>query len=182
MDRDTAIESPVLSRVRELVLPIASDLGLELYDIEQRGGTLRITLDTPAGSGSGVKLDDLSLASRLIGRELDHHDPVPGHYTLEVTSPGVERALRTPAHFRREVGKLVAIRLADVGDDDRRVTGTLVAADDASATVAVDGPEGTVERTVPYVQIDRAKTVFEWGPTPKPGTGSSRSKKEKSPR
>jgi hypothetical protein len=48
--------------------------------------------------------------------------------------------------------------------------------------VAVDGPEGTVERTVPYVQIDRAKTVFEWGPTPKPGTGSSRSKKEKSPR
>ena len=120
MDRDTAIESPVLSRVRELVLPIASDLGLELYDIEQRGGTLRITLDTPAGSDSGVKLDDLSLASRLIGRELDHHDPVPGHYTLEVTSPGVERALRTAAHFRREIGKVVAIRLADVGHDDRR--------------------------------------------------------------
>ena len=176
MDRDTTIESPVLSRVRELVLPIASDLGLELYDVEQRGGTLRVTLDTPAGAGSSVKLDDLSLASRLIGRELDHHDPVPGHYTLEVTSPGVERALRTPAHFRREVGKVVAIRLADVGHDERRVTGTLVAADDTSATVSVDGPDGTVERTVAYAQIDRAKTVFEWAASPKPST---KRKKEK---
>ena len=182
MDRDTTIESPVLSRVRELVLPIASDLGLELYDVEQRGGTLRVTLDTPAGAEGGVKLDDLSLASRLIGRELDHHDPVPGHYTLEVTSPGVERALRTPAHFRREVGKVVAIRLADVGHDERRLTGTLVAADDTTATVAVDGPDGSVERTVAYDQIDRAKTVFEWGAAPKPGQRpkpAAKRKKEK---
>jgi ribosome maturation factor RimP len=178
MARETVIESPVLARVRELVVPIASDLGLELYDLEQRGGTLRVTLDTPAGSETGVTLDDLALASRLIGRELDHHDPVPGHYTLEVTSPGVERALRTPVHFRRELGKVVAIRLADVGHDDRRITGTLVAADDDAVTVAVDGPEGTVERTVAYDQIDRAKTVFHWGPAPKPGSGSR--KKEKS--
>ena len=67
---------------------------------------------------------------------------MPGHYTLEVTSPGVERTLRTPAHFQREVGKVVAIRLADVGHDDRRITGTLVAADDTTATVAVDGADG----------------------------------------
>jgi ribosome maturation factor RimP len=178
MDRDTATESPVLARVRELVLPIASDLGLDLYDLEQRGGTVRVTLDTPPGAPGGVTLDDLALASRLVSRELDAHDPVPGHYTLEVTSPGVERALRTPEHFRREIGKLVSIRLSDVGHDDRRVTGTLIAADDTSATVAVDGPEGTVERTVPYDQIDRAKTVFEWGPAPKPGSGTKR-KKEK---
>src|SRR6185436_20638458 len=122
----------------ELVVPVATDLGLELYDIEQRGGTLRVTLDTPAGSEGGVTLDDLALASRLVSRELDEHDPVPGRYTLEVTSPGVERALRTPAHFVREVGKVVSIRLAYVGHDDRRVTGKLVAADEVSATVAVD--------------------------------------------
>jgi ribosome maturation factor RimP len=57
-----------------------------------------------------------------------------------------------------------------------------VAADDTSATVAVEGPEGTVERTVAYDQIDRAKTVFEWGPAPKPGSGpkpGSKRKKEK---
>ena len=71
-------------------------------------------------------------------------------------APGVERALRTPAHFRREVGKVVAIRLADVGHDERRVTGTLVAADDTSATVTVDcptdrtsGPSGTTRSTAP---------------------------------
>jgi ribosome maturation factor RimP len=180
MDRDTATDSPVLARVRELVVPIASDLGLELYDLEQRGGTMRVTLDTPPGSPGGVTLDDLALASRLISRELDAHDPVPGHYTLEVTSPGVERALRTPAHFRREIGKVVAIRLSDVGHDERRVTGTLIAADDTSATVAVDGPEGPVPRTVAYDQIDRAKTVFEWGPAPKPGAGSRKKDKEKS--
>jgi ribosome maturation factor RimP len=176
MDRDSAAESPVLARVRALVLPIASDLGLDLYDLEQRGGTVRVTLDTPPGAPGGVTLDDLALASRLVSRELDAQDPVPGHYTLEVTSPGVERALRTPAHFRREIGKVVAIRLADVGHDERRVTGTLIAADDTSATVAVDGPQGAAERTVPYDQIDRAKTVFEWGPAPKPGSGTKRKK------
>jgi len=157
---ETGPESPVLARVRELVIPIASDLGLDLYDIEQRGGTLRVTLDTPAGSASGVTLDDLALASRLVSRELDHHDPVPGHYTLEVTSPGVERALRTPAHFRRAIGTTVSIRLADVGHDERRVSGVLVAADDTTATIrSLDEP---TERTVRYDQIDRAKTVFEW--------------------
>jgi ribosome maturation factor RimP len=180
LDRDSVSDSPVLRRVRDLVLPVASDLGLELYDIEQRGGTIRITLDTPPGSPSGVLLDDLALASRLVSRELDHDDPVPGHYTLEVTSPGVERALRTPAHFHREIGKIVSIRLSDVGHDDRRITGTLVAADDTSATVEVDGPEGTVSRTVPFDQIDRAKTVFEWGPAPKPGSGPKRKKEHSS--
>ena len=182
MDRDTAADSPVLARVRELVMPIASDLGLDLYDVEQRGGTVRVTLDTPPGTPGGVTLDDLALASRLVSRELDAHDPVPGHYTLEVTSPGVERALRTPAHFRREIGKIVAIRLSDVGHDDRRVTGTLIAADDTSATVAVDGPQGAVETTVAYDQIDRAKTVFEWGAAPKPGQRpkpAAKRKKEK---
>ena len=159
--------SPVLSRVLALVAPVASDLGLDVYDIEHRGGTLRLTLDTPAGSAQGVSLDDLALASRLISRALDEDDPVPGRYTLEVTSPGVERSLRTPAHFQREVGKVVAIRLADVGSEDRRVTGTLVAADDVAATVRVAGPHGDVERRIDYRQIDRARTVFAWPATAK---------------
>jgi ribosome maturation factor RimP len=161
---ENGTESPVITRVRELIGPIASDLGLDVYDVEQRGGVLRLALDTPPGSDGGVTLDTLALASRLMSRELDHNDPIPGRYTLEVTSPGVERALRTPEHFRREVGKVVAIRLSDVGHDDRRVTGTLVGADDTAATVRVDGPDGAVERAISYSQIDRAHTVFEWGP------------------
>ena len=62
------------------------------------GGTLRITVDTPSGGDKkGVDLETIALATRLISRELDHEDPVPGHYTLEVSSPGLERTLRTPA-------------------------------------------------------------------------------------
>ena len=162
----------MLARVRELVLPIASDLGLELYDVEQRGGTMRVTLDTPPGSPGGVTLDDLALASRLVSRELDAQDPVPGHYTLEVTSPGIERSLRTPAHFQREVGKPVAIRLSDVTADQRRVQGVVESADDHAVIVRL--ADGTSQRIV-YDQIDRARTVFEWGPQPKP-TANSRSK------
>lgn len=160
-------DSPVLTRVRDLVDPIASDLGLDIYDIDHRGGTLRVTLDVPLGRDGGITLDELALASRLISRQLDERDPVPGRYTLEVTSPGVERALRTPAHFQREIGKEVAVRLADVSADERRVHGTLVAADDTGATVRVAGPDGPVDRHLPYPQIDRARTVFEWSTTPK---------------
>ena len=171
-------DSPVLARVRELVTPIASDLDLEIYDVEQRGGTLRVTLDTPPGSETGVTLDKLALASRLVSRELDEQDPVPGRYTLEVTSPGVERTLRVPAHFQREVGKVVAIRLSDVGHDDRRITGELVAADETAATIRPEGaadPDDVVR--VEYQQIDRARTVFVWGGADKPGAKKPAAKK-----
>lgn len=166
-------ETPLVQRVRALVGPIAADLDLDVYDVEQRGGTLRVTLDTRPGSPGGVDLDQLALATRLIGRELDHDDPVPGSYTLEVTSPGVERSLRTPAHFQREIGKTVTVRLADVTAAERRIEGVLVAADERTATIRVttkdDSVSGTVDRVVEIAGIDRARTVFEWGPQPKPG-------------
>lgn len=162
-------DTPAIRRVRELVAPIAADLRLDLYDIEQRGGTMRVTLDTPPGSGGSVDLDQLALATRLISRELDHEDPIPGRYTLEVTSPGVERTMRTPAHFQREIGKTISIRLANVDAEQRRFEGVLVAADDTTATVRVTEGEATTDRVVELASIDRARTVFEWGPQPKPG-------------
>lgn len=173
------IESPVMTRVRELIVPIATDLGLDLYDLEQRGGTLRVTLDTPPGSPGGITLDKLSLASRLVSKELDQHDPIPSRYTLEVTSPGVERTLRNPEHFQREVGKLISIRLADVARAtpgsssaaDRRTQGVIVSADEHAVTLLVGDGADVAEQVVAYRQIDRARTVFEWGPQPKPGHG-----------
>jgi ribosome maturation factor RimP len=162
-------DTPVIRRVRELVEPIASDLRLDLYDVEQRGGTMRVTLDTPPGSATSVDLDQLALATRLISRELDHADPIPGRYTLEVTSPGVERTLRTPAHFAREIGKSVSVRLANVDAEQRRFEGVLVAADDTTATIRVAEGGELVDRRIELASIDRARTVFEWGPQPKPG-------------
>jgi ribosome maturation factor RimP len=171
-------DSPVLQRVRELVEPIASDLDLDLYDLEQRGATLRVTIDTPPGSETGVDMDKLALATRLISREMDHHDPMPGRYTLEVTSPGVERTLRTPAHFQREIGKTVQVRLADTTVDQRRFEGVLVAADDTAATLRLDDADLT-EHVIAYADIDRARTVFLWGPQPKPGGKGAPKKQQK---
>lgn len=179
-------EASNLKKVQQLVAPIISDLKLDLYDLEFRGGTLRVTIDTPPGSPGGVDLEAIALATRLIGREFDHHDPIPGHYTLEVTSPGLERHLRTPAHYVREVGKTVALRLRDSVNTERRLQGVLVAADEQSITVRPDAPAGkpgarrsaaaiaaaeaaVEERVIPYTQIDRARTVFVWGSAPKPG-------------
>ncbi len=164
-----------LDRVRDVVDPIASDLDLDVYDVERREATIRITLDTRPGSPGGITLDDLSLATRLISRELDHADPIPGRYTLEVTSPGLERRLRTPAHFQREVGKDVTIRLRNVVSGDRRIDGVLVAADDHDATVRLADGE---ERVIAIDSVDKAHTVFEWGPAPKPGKGKSSGKKK----
>jgi len=172
-------DTPAVKRVRELVEPVASDLQLDVYDVEQRGGTMRVTLDTPTGSDAGVDLDKLALATRLISRELDHHDPMPGKYTLEVTSPGVERTLRTPEHFQREIGKLLNIRLADVDNDVRRIQGVLVGADDTTATIRVGEGAEADDRQIPLSSIDRARTVFEWGPQPKPGgKGTGKAKKK----
>lgn len=158
--------SPVAQRVANIARPILTDLELDLYDCEFNGGVMRIT----AHKSGGASLDTLHLASRLISRELDHLDPIPGRYTLEVSSPGLERALRRPSHFAQSIGVVITVRLTGAGGDDRRVRGVLVAASDETITVRSDDAELT-ERNVRYDQIDRAKTVFEWGAPAKPVKG-----------
>lgn len=169
-------ESPMVANVTGLIAPIVADLGLELYDLEFTGGMLRVTVDTPPGSPGGVDVDQLARCTRLISRELDHEDPIPGHYTLEVTSPGLERNLRLPRHFQREVGKSVAVRLRDVVSGERRVTGVLTSADEGSFTVRTESGD---ERSISYDHVDRARTVFVWPAQARqtPSRGGSRAKK-----
>ncbi len=171
-------DNSTLEKIRKMVTPLVNDLKLDLYDIEFRGGTLRITVDTLPGSPGGIDVDMLTLVTKMISRDFDHDDPMPGHYTLEVTSPGLERTLRLPAHFKREIGKTVAFRLRDTAGGDRRVQGVLIAADDEACTVRLDDAAMT-ERTIAYLQIDRARTVFVWGPAPKPGKQASKSSSRK---
>jgi ribosome maturation factor RimP len=171
-------DTNTLKKIERLITPIVSDLHLDLYDLEFRGGTLRVTVDRPAENDGadgvgGLDLEAIALASRLIGRELDHDDPMGGHYTLEVTSPGLERSLRVPAHFQKSIGKTVALRLRDIVNEagersERRLQGVLIAADEHSVTIRLDDAALT-ERVVTYDKIDRARTVFAWGPAPKPG-------------
>lgn len=181
-------DSTVIATVRELVTPIVTDLGLELYDVERASGTLRILVDTATGTDERVTIDTIALVARLVSRELDHADPLPGRYTLEVSSPGVERPLRTPEQFRGAIGETVAVRLRDVPNEERRVEGELVAADDTTITVqteTTEEPETTDSsgpsdgrHVVALDQIDRARTTFQWGSaTASRSSGTKRNKR-----
>jgi ribosome maturation factor RimP len=176
--RGSTKSNPVVDRVSALILPIVTDLGLELYDVEYQGGILRVVVDTPTGGPAGVNMESIALITRLISREFDHSDPVPGHYTLEVTSPGLERSLRVPKHFAREVGKVVAIRLTAAVNGVRRAQGVLLSADENNIVVRLNDKSTTeiTEMTIGYDMIDRARTVFEWGPTPKSGATKVKTK------
>lgn len=171
--RGSAQSSPVIDRVTALINPIVADLGLDLYDIEYTGGVLRVVVDTQPGGPEGVSLDNISLITRLVSREFDHSDPIPGRYTLEVSSPGLERTLREPRHFHREIGKTLAVKLDVPINGERRVQGDLIATTDDSITLRL-ADKTMSELIIPFANIDRAKTVFNWGPAPKPGSKKSK--------
>lgn len=148
----------IIDRVRALVTPALAGAGLELFDVERTGKAgstvLRVLVDRPGG----VDLDAISDATRRISDALDG-DPefdkaVSGRYLLEVSSPGVERPLRTPAHFGGAVGSTIVVKTHPGTAGERRVEGVLEAA----------GSEGIVVagRTIPYEDIERARTRFVW--------------------
>lgn len=150
-------------RVRELVEPVLAISDLELVDVEVGRGLVRLSLDRPGG----IDLDAISAISPAISAALDAADPVPDRYHLEISSPGLERPLRTPEHFQRRVGTKVSVRTLPGVEGDRRVVGVLSAADDDGVVVTPDG--GGAPRGIRYADMERARTVFEWGPAPKPG-------------
>lgn len=139
-----------------LLKPLVSPLGLEIYDVEFAGGTLHVMLRRDGG----VDLDALAEASRAISAWLDANDPIEGRYTLDVSSPGLERRLRTPAHFSGAVGEIVTLRERREGEATRRLEGVLVESDEGTVTID-DAELGPV--TVAFEAIERARTVFRWG-------------------
>src|SRR5947209_15365396 len=142
----------VTDQVRELVEPLLAVHDVEVVDVEQLGATLRVTVDRPGG----IDLDAVSEATLVVSDALDRHDPIPGRYTLEVSSPGLERPLRTPAHFQRFVGSDVAVKTKAEVEGERRVDGRLEAADDDGFVVA--------GRRLSYGDVEKARTVFVWEP------------------
>lgn len=152
-----------IERVRVLVLPVISEQGAELYDLEFAGGVLRVTVDRPGG----VDLEVIGSLTRAISRLIDEHDPIAGAFTLEVTSPGLERPLRTVEHYVRAVGETVNVKTRAGVEGDRRFTGVIESADADGVTI-VPG-DGGEPRRLSIDQIEKARTVFDWGPAPKPG-------------
>jgi ribosome maturation factor RimP len=144
-------DQPVHERVRQAVAPALSAQGFELVDVERQGAVLRVTVDLLEG---GVDLEGVTTATRLISDLLDSTDLIGDRTTLEVSSPGIERTLRTPEHFRRFVGAAVAVKTRPGTEGERRVDGALESADDEGVTVA--------GRRLAYGDIERAHTVFTW--------------------
>jgi len=152
--------------IRTLVGPVLDAHEVDLYDLEFTGGVLRITVQRDGGVG----IDVIGAVSREISRLVDETDPIPGAFTLEVSSPGLERRLRTPEHFAGALGEQVAVKAVAGVDGERRIAGTLADADDRGITVAL--PDGE-RRHLAHDQIERARTTFEWGPSPRPGKSPS---------
>jgi ribosome maturation factor RimP len=150
-------------RIIALIEPLAERLGYELIDLEYASGrshaTLRFFIDKPGGVG----LDDCEQVSREISALLDVEDPIPTAFTLEVSSPGFDRALRTRAHFERFAGERVHVELKVPREGRRRYTGMLRTVADEGLTLEVD--RETV--SVPFDEIGRARLAPQGEPVPK---------------
>lgn len=140
---------------------LLSNLGLDLYDLELAKGTLSVTVN----HAGGVDLESLTRANRAISEWLDLNDPISGRFTLDVSSPGLERRLRTVEHFRSAIGEIVTLREQREGQPTRRLEGLLIRVSDTTVTLD-DASAGEVE--VIISSLERARTVFQWGGEPKP--------------
>jgi ribosome maturation factor RimP len=143
----------VQEAVATLAEPVAQAHGLELVDVEflpsGRRSVLRVYLDGP----EGVTLDELSSFSREFSDVLDVHDVVPGAYSLECSSPGVNRPLRKPQDFSRFIGKAVRVRTLTPIEGARTIAGRLAAVSEEAVEVE-DARRGRL--LVPFSAIDRA--------------------------
>jgi ribosome maturation factor RimP len=156
--------------VRRTVAPALGLLGLDLYDVELLGGagarTLRVTVTKEQG---GVDLEAITNATQAISPLLDQNADPRGPYLLEVSSPGIERTLRTPGHYQGARGEQVTIKY-HTEEGPRRVRGVLTDAGVDHLVVEQDG----VRVEVPLADVTQARTVFEWGPQPRPKPGKTR--------
>jgi len=147
-----------VDNVERVVAPVVAASGLELVDVELRPGTLKVTVDRPGG----VDLDLIGAVTAAVSSALDREDVVPGgRYELEVSSPGVERRLRRPEHFRRFVGSEISVRTRAGVEGERRFEGVLEEADDDGIVVGLTGPGGG-SRRLAYLDLERVHTTFDW--------------------
>jgi ribosome maturation factor RimP len=141
-----------------LAEPLLGQLGYELVDLEYSPGRTRALLRIFIDRAQGVGLDDCERVSREFSALLDVEDPVPTGYTLEVSSPGLDRVLRTPAHFQRFVGQRVRLELLRARDGRRRYTGRLEALTAEGIELNVDG----AMVSVPFAEIGSARLAPLW--------------------
>jgi ribosome maturation factor RimP len=148
----------VREEVRQLAEPLAEELGFELVDIEQASSghhrVVRVFLDKPGG----VTVDDCARFSRRLADAIDMNQIVPGRYHLEVSSPGLERPVRTLAHVERFTGQRVQLQTHDARDGRRRWEGVLLGPVDGRAGVRTDEGE---ELWFEWAEVRSARLVVD---------------------
>ncbi len=145
--------------IGELLEPALQALGFELVGVEYRsgshgGGLLRVYIDNE----QGITVDDCQTVSYQVSGLLDVEDPIPGHYTLEVSSPGLDRLLFKPGDYERFAGSLVKLRLGYPLEGRRKFKGRLRGIEDGNVVIEQDG----VEVSLPFDQIEQARLVPEY--------------------
>jgi ribosome maturation factor RimP len=155
-----------LERIRAAAERVTADRAFELVDVEiQRAGKgqiVRLFVDKP----SGIGLDDLQSVSEEISAILDAEDPVAGSYTLEVSSPGLDRPLKSEADYQRFVGRLAKVSSYELVDGRRHWTGRIASCEDGVVTLALEN-EG-IQARVPCVKIAHGRLEVEF-----PGIGTA---------
>jgi len=163
------------------VAPALAELGLECLGVEWNaghgGGLLRVYIDSLQHEGdaaNAVSVDDCEAASREISALMDVDDPIPGHYVLEVSSPGIERPLFTAAQFARFLGHDAKVTLKLPRDGRRRLRGKIATVDGKRIGMEVDG----VRMDIADDEVESAHLVPDWDalgytPKPKPGKASA---------
>lgn len=148
------MSSAAAARVRAALVPAVEAAGYDLEDVVVRQAGRRRLVQVVVDRDGGITLDDVAAASRACSEVLDEVDVVEGEYVLEVTSPGTDRPLTQPRHWRRNTGRLVEARLAEGAP----VVGRVVEARDDEVVLDVDGEQ----RTLPYSAITRAAVQLEF--------------------
>ncbi|MGI6085657.1 MAG: ribosome maturation factor RimP [Acetivibrionales bacterium] len=145
--------------VEEIALPIVTEAGCELIDVEflKEGSNwfLRVYIDKP----EGVSLDDCENISRPLNKKIDELDPIPHEYFLEVSSPGLERPLKKPEDFKKAIGSIVEIRLFKAIDNTKRIEGELVSYDEGLLEIRT---EDNNSHQIKLEQIAKAKKVYKY--------------------
>lgn len=130
---------PVVSDLKRMFEPVAEALGFELVAVELQGAggssLLRLYID----GDKGVTIDDCALVSRQVSALLDVEDPITGDYTLEVSSPGIDRPLVEKAHFEKAIGERITVRSNEHILGRRRFTGKLLGLSAETISIEVDG-------------------------------------------
>ena len=144
--------------LQELLAPVVAASGLELDSVTRTRSDamplLRVVVEAPIGA-DGIDSDTLADVSRAVSKALDAADPIDGEYLLEVSTPGAERELTTVGHWKRQVGRLVRVKLRAGG----YVSGRVIDAGETSATIDVDGEATTID----YQDMRKARSRVDFG-------------------